>query len=490
VQVAERLAAHRHRAHRRATAEPAPPTKPAGERASRIAAAVAERYAKSPTYRAFLAAEAERAVQQAASEAEAAARRAEVIVSEQKQLLADLDAEIRANQDAASELALCAETTLQSGPAMPLKPSKPARQNISARPLKTEGAAAQPGAVDPVPGDSARSAQLPGLTVRLFEGAEPPRSFSSQALTAPNAGRPGTSRPNAADLAEALALDEEIAFRRDPVFEEPPEPAMPLPANLIEFPRQLVAARKARPRHAEGPLIADAGEAPGHSQLRIFEVEPAQISPTPPIEAAAPEWSSLWLDAIAADPADMPPVAPETPRAAAPDLEAAVPISLRPIAISGARPGELHPRPHTAPISRRLLAATLDGGLVLGAFVAFTAGFALAVGAPAGSVPSIVAGQIGAAASCTAAAAALGFLYVVYHMLFCSLTEGTPGMRYARIALCTFAEENPTRAAMRRRVAALALAACPLGLGLLWAVLDEDRLGWHDRVTGIYPREY
>jgi uncharacterized RDD family membrane protein YckC len=501
LQVAERLAAHRHRTRRPATAEPETPAKPSGERATRIAAAVAERYAKSQTYRAFLAAEAERAVQQAADEAEAAARHDEAIASEQTRLLADLDAALKAKRDAESELESCAETAPQPGPAVRSKPSKPARQVVSARPSKAEapGPSVPSEEVNPAPG-----VQFAGLTVRPFEGAEPNRSFAPQMSsvrgrnsgpdTLANSGSShclGTSKPDAADIAEVLALDEEIVFRRDPVFEEPPEPAMALPANLIEFPRQLIAARKARPRHAEGPLLADAGDAPGRTQLRIFEVEPADISLTPPMEAAAPEWSSIWLDAIAPDPspAGASPAELPTLHCADPDPASALPVSLQPIVISG-RSAELRPRPDAAPISRRLLAATLDGSLVLVAFATFTAGFALTTGAPAGGVPSLIAGEIGVAGSCLAAATALGFLYILYHMLFCSLTVGTPGMRCARIALCTFSDENPTRAAMRRRVAALLLSACALGLGLLWIAIDEDRLGWHDRITGIYPRKY
>ena len=63
-------------------------------------------------------------------------------------------------------------------------------------------------------------------------------------------------------------------------------------------------------------------------------------------------------------------------------------------------------------------------------------------------------------------------------------------MRYARIGLCTLSDDNPTRAAMRRRIFAQLLAACPLGMGYLWAFLDDDRLGWHDRISRIYQRSY
>ena len=84
----------------------------------------------------------------------------------------------------------------------------------------------------------------------------------------------------------------------------------------------------------------------------------------------------------------------------------------------------------------------------------------------------------------------LAGLFVLYQFLFFKFGEGTPGMRYAKIALCTFDDENPTRLAMRRRIAFLLLSAAPLGLGLAWAWFDEDRLAWHDRLTRMYQRSY
>ena len=67
---------------------------------------------------------------------------------------------------------------------------------------------------------------------------------------------------------------------------------------------------------------------------------------------------------------------------------------------------------------------------------------------------------------------------LVYQLLFLSYAEeGTPGMRYARIALCTFEDENPTIEQMRMRIPAMLFAALPAGLGLLWAIFDSDHLG-------------
>ena len=81
------------------------------------------------------------------------------------------------------------------------------------------------------------------------------------------------------------------------------EPAQPIHANLIEFPREIVATRKVRPRLAEGPL----GEASAFgAQLSIFEVDPGAVSTEPMavggLDAAAasvwtgPEWSGIELD--------------------------------------------------------------------------------------------------------------------------------------------------------------------------------------------------
>ena len=94
----------------------------------------------------------------------------------------------------------------------------------------------------------------------------------------------------------------------------------------------------------------------------------------------------------------------------------------------------------------------------------------------------------------TMLAAALAFTFAIaallYQLLFFTLNEATPGMRYARIGLCTFADANPTRKQMRRRLLAQMLAVGPLGLGLLWVLLDDDRLGWHDRISRMYQRLY
>jgi uncharacterized RDD family membrane protein YckC len=134
------------------------------------------------------------------------------------------------------------------------------------------------------------------------------------------------------------------------------------------------------------------------------------------------------------------------------------------------------------------MAAIVDGCIITAALFVFIAAFAFTVGKLSGS--SHMSAQM---SSQTAAIGVLGTLTVLtllYQLLFFTLSEATPGMRYARIALCTFSDDNPTRQAMRRRILAIVLAACPLGIGFLWAWLDEDGLGWHDRISRMYQRSY
>ena len=132
-----------------------------------------------------------------------------------------------------------------------------------------------------------------------------------------------------------------------------------------------------------------------------------------------------------------------------------------------------------ASIDRRVMAFAVD-------FAAVTAGFMGFLVVFVASTPHLPTGLTALAL----AGAVYVALWVLYQMLFFSLNETTPGMRYARIGLCTFAEMSPTRQQMRRRVLAQMLAVCPLGLGLLWVLLDDDRLGWHDRISRIYQRTY
>ena len=295
----------------------------------------------------------------------------------------------------------------------------------------------------------------------------------------------------------------EMAQIVDPFEEAVIAPAQPLPVRILEFPRELVAPRKARPRHAEGPL-REAPAEPEKSQLRIFEVENDSIShepaPAKPAEAQVlPEWHSIRLDAR---PLNGHAVAAAAPAAAgvgrrkADRTEGNRKTGSNESASRGAgepKRGNGHLDEsnsrrspltdllalHVASMEDRLMAGIVDLALVLIAFLLFVLVFVACTAHPPTGKPAL---------GC--AALALVAFFALYQWIFFTYADGTPGMRYAKIALCTFEDENPTRRAMQWRIAALFLSAVPVGLGFLWALFDDDGLGWHDRITRTYQRSY
>ena len=411
----------------------------AKSRAARVAAAVAARYAQAPSYKEYLASEV-RAAMMAAVAAQAAANHA------------------RAAADAIYE--------------------------------------------------EMNSAQLAAPAVEFSENeAAAPVAAATRALPAPERAQAGDSCPPRVDHGAsgfryarpavpaelnsnevARSLQPAAPTLSDPVQEALVTPATPLPAKLLEFPRELVAARKARPRHAEGPLRDPATPEPG--QLRIFEVEQSATSTRGEAPPKATEWSSIQLDAYPDE-------------AYARNGQAERNATFQSAASHTSATPRRHPQPYSgsmasayghasrsqvvehtslpgvAGISDRMMAGIVDAALVGIAFALFVLVFATSTEHPPTGKPAYIG-----------AAVLLAALYLLYQFLFFTFADATPGMRYARIALCTFDDDNPTRDAMRKRVFALVLAAAPLGLGFLYAMFDEDHLGWHDRMTRMYQRSY
>ena len=445
--VAERLAAHRSR--RAAEQELAAQVSqrqgsgsPSRRASARVRDAVAARYEQSVSYREFLAVEAERALAQAQAEAEVAARNAQAVAEAKMQLMEEIEQWNRteSHEEMVREIARNEQKTEARGELAHAIAdiAMGAKELIQEEPRGSDSRGSWLHEAE------ARSEGFSGgLSIQLYND-----------VVAPAKPVQWNTPKSAIDASEdeLLALEQEIEFRLAPEQDTYMVNALPIPGNLIEFPRQLVASRKARPRLAEGPLREDA---PAEPQLRIFEVDPEQISLEPVVEtSAAPEWQSLQLESTTA-------VAPAQP------LNAQLQFTLQ---------------PQTASIELRLMAAAVDFFWIGAASVGFVA---VAVELAGNSLKVLPKPLMGASA-----AVVLLVLYVLYQMLFFTLSGDTPGMRYARIGLCTFGDRNPTRKAMRRRVLATLLAVCPLGLGLAWACLDEERLGWHDRMSRMYQRAY
>ncbi len=428
-----RLSAHRSRRTGNGENQQQLPGMESGRRpetghAAKVAARVAERYSKAPTYSEMLAAEAARAAEAAAAAAEAARQAHEAAAQAMNEAL-------RARREEEQRL-------------------EEQREAIAI-------AAVEPQRRDPEP---------ERVQYRVH-----PDSLPEQRPAAPSRQ---SAQANSRAAAEYTDVFEDTVVA----------PAQPLPVRIIEFPRELVATRKARPRHAEGPLREESED----SQLRIFEVEPDSISREPissdkEAHGNAPEWHSIRLDAH-------PPAQQEaaserlTRKSSAPSgrraqsvPEASVPPHAEPEQRLSSRSHSLLDTPplHIAPMEDRLMAAIVDFALVMVAFLLFVLVFVACTAHP----------PMGKVAMAAAGAVLVGF-FVLYQWLFFTYAEGTPGMRYAKIALCTFDDENPTRRSMQWRIGGLLFSALPLGLGFLWTLFDEDRLGWHDRITHTYQRSY
>lgn len=540
-EVNQRLAAHRSR---RATGAEeqhrglANPQQSANSRAAQAAARVAARYAQAPSYSELLAGEA-RAVVHAASAAVEAARDAQAAA---QAVLAGLQYRLPEVAAPTKKYGNPAEHAYAPNPA-----AKPARWQ-DAPPSAPEDAATQVAAMP------------------RWEEALPTAAAAEPDVWEEMRVYPAPAFQSAPEYEFSRATYAEDLFPEDVMASATVEPVQSTTANLIEFPRELIAARKARPRLAEGPFAQSASQNP---QLSIFEVDPAMLAAPVQIHVAPPEWATIELDEpelrmderaayrtanpqdksdsrlepmvelgpldhhnfFEADPGafeDDPTVASTTDwndpapsqayryeagyantqysnaaaasraavtRAVATDFDPFEPLTESPdlsaqTIAATALPPAVQPPVTTAVAGKaelfvaaksdRLLASIVDGALVTLAYLAAATVVIASTDHPPSGIVALEATAIG-----------LVLFSILYLAIFFGFSaEGTPGMRYARIALCTFDDNNPTVTQSLRRIPALLLAALPAGLGLAWAIVDSNGLGMHDRLSKTYQRKY
>jgi uncharacterized RDD family membrane protein YckC len=74
-----------------------------------------------------------------------------------------------------------------------------------------------------------------------------------------------------------------------------------------------------------------------------------------------------------------------------------------------------------------------------------------------------------------------------YRCLWCLADGDTPGMRFARLRLVDFDGRRPDREQRAIRQVAGLLSLLSAGLGLVWALVDEENLTWHDHISKTFP---
>ena len=83
--------------------------------------------------------------------------------------------------------------------------------------------------------------------------------------------------------------------------------------------------------------------------------------------------------------------------------------------------------------------------------------------------------------------AAAVVISLFYRVLYCLGNGDTPGVRWAGLRVIDFDGRVPTRKQRFQRLAGGCVGALAAGLGLLWALFDEERLTWHDHMSETFP---
>lgn len=83
---------------------------------------------------------------------------------------------------------------------------------------------------------------------------------------------------------------------------------------------------------------------------------------------------------------------------------------------------------------------------------------------------------------------AAALLIVVFYRVVCALGNvDTPGVQWAGLAVLSFDGFRPTRKARFSRLFGGVVSGLSAGIGLLWSLFDEERLTWHDYMSGTFP---
>jgi len=124
----------------------------------------------------------------------------------------------------------------------------------------------------------------------------------------------------------------------------------------------------------------------------------------------------------------------------------------------------------------RSAAAALDGAMMLAGFGIILAIFEF-VGKPAGLNRNAFL-MLGGMMVLTA---------LFYSLLFAIAGDLTPGLRWTELRLINFDGFQPDARSRALRLAGGWISVLSGGLGLVWGLLDEEGLTWHDHVSKTFP---
>jgi len=127
-------------------------------------------------------------------------------------------------------------------------------------------------------------------------------------------------------------------------------------------------------------------------------------------------------------------------------------------------------------VAHRAMAAVADGALAVLALAVFLTTFHLAGAEIVLSKETM---------PYYAAAAILILLF--YRILFVIANRDTPGTRWTGLRVLDFDGRTPSRKQRWYRLIGGCVGSIAVGIGLIWAIFDEERLTWHDHMSKTFP---
>lgn len=142
---------------------------------------------------------------------------------------------------------------------------------------------------------------------------------------------------------------------------------------------------------------------------------------------------------------------------------------------------EIYTDAPVAPPTDRLLAAAFDGVIMLVAFGIFSCVY-VALNLHFGD------GVISTSREAWLPYGVIGLAVAVLYRGLCLYGNGdTPGTSWAGLTIVTFDGERPTRRERLHRTVWALFSFVAVGLGLFWALVDEEKLTWHDLLSKTFP---
>ncbi len=296
-----------------------------------------------------------------------------------------------------------------------------------------------------------------------FSGADDPEIWRQEVASRVESYRAKRRRRGMPTRQPSLHLDFEALEQLEHPYPEAqavaePEPEPPPPPLDVRWDGTVVGAGAPEP-------------APEPAELRAEEASNVIEFPAPAAEyAPAYELAEPVVDG---------PRILDVPE----QVEQGVPTAMADINLEPEIEGELAPADIEVPLQVASLPQRVFGGLVDFIIV-------LAATAVFGEIVVKICTTIAFSKGMLALALAVPCVFwLSYQYLFLVYAGRTPGMRAARLALIGFESEAVSQHRRRWRALAMVLSCISLGMGFVWAMVDEDTLTWHDRISRTYTAE-